>query len=79
MSDGRRYDSGDTFKLASGREFEVTGVSYQETDGKRHGFSYTIRDKEEIEAERAAEEKRQAEAKAAAEEAEKSQLEEVTE
>lgn len=65
MSDARRYDTGDTLKAASGREFEITGVSYQETDGKRHGFSYTIRDKEEMEAERLAEEKRQAEAQAA--------------
>lgn len=66
MSDGRRYDNGDTIKLASGREFEVTAVSYQETDGKRHGFSYTLRDKEELDEEKAAEEKRLAEEQAAA-------------
>ena len=75
MSDGRRYDSGDTIKLPSGREFEVTGVAYQETDGKRHSFSYTIRDKEEVEAERAAAKKKEAELAEAAAAAEKAQKE----
>lgn len=69
MSDGRRYDTGDTIKLPSGREFEVTGVGYQETDGKRHSFSYTIRDKEELAAEKAELEKREAELRKATEEA----------
>lgn len=83
MSDGRRYDTGDTFKLPSGREYEVTGVTYRESDGKRDAFAYTIRDKEELDVEReeqarlekeqrdaiAASEKAQAEAEAEREKA----------
>ena len=37
-----------------GAELECTGVSYQETDGERHSFSYTFRPKAEVDAEREA-------------------------
>ncbi len=70
MSDGRRYDSGDEVKLSSGRIFEVTGVSYEEVDGKKSKFAYTIRDQEELQAERAEQEKLEIEARKAQEEAE---------
>lgn len=71
MSDGRRYDDGDEIKLSSGRIFEVTAVSYQEVDGKKSRFAYTIRDQEELQAERAEQKRLEAEAKKAEEAAAK--------
>lgn len=38
-----------------GVELECVAVSYQETDGEKHGFGYTFREKAELDAEREAE------------------------
>lgn len=45
-----------------GAELECVGVSYQETNGERHGFGYTFRPKSEVDAEREAAAKAQEEA-----------------
>ncbi len=53
MSENQRYEDGDIIKTSNGREFEVVAVTYKETDSRKYGFGYTIRDKEELDAERA--------------------------
>lgn len=64
--DGRKYDVGDIVG-----DDEVTQVSYKEDEsGKRHTFTYGLRDKAELYKERAAEKARQdAEKERAAEQA----------
>lgn len=62
MEEGKVFEVG-------GQRYEVTAISYQETDGERHHVSYIVRAFEEVEEER----KAQAEQEAAELEAETTQ------
>lgn len=48
--------------IVNDQEFECVSVSYQETDGVRYNFAYTLRPKADVDAEREAEQKRLEEA-----------------
>lgn len=49
--DNRLWDTGDVVEV-EGEMMEITSVSYQETDGERHTFTYAMRSEEELEMER---------------------------
>lgn len=76
-ADGREYDINDTLE-AGGATYVVVAVSHQnDDDGNKQNFQYTIRNKEEADAEAAAERQREIDAKNA-EEAAASQASEET-
>ena len=65
--DGREYDVNDSL-VAGGVTYIVTAVSHQNDDeGNKHSFQYTIRNKDEADAEAAAERQAQIEAANASE------------
>ena len=64
------YDTGDVIQ-AGANALEVTGVTYQEVDGEKVKFGYTLRLQSEVEAERVAEAQHQKAQEVAAKEAKK--------
>lgn len=60
------FEDGTTITLNETDVIECVAVGYQETpEGEKHSFTYTFRDKAELDAERLAEAERQAEVEAA--------------
>lgn len=57
MQDGQLIEDGKIITV-DGVELECTAVSYLEVEGRRYNYSYTLRRKTEVDAERAAEEAR---------------------